>query len=572
MPRIIPEPTIINASDVFYDNTISGLVSNNVQDAIDELAAAITSGSSIILGTHRALEDPGTLQELTDYLDDAQRPDLDTGNVSTAIYVNPSGNDDSGNGTSGSPFKTLNRAIQVIPKNSLVQRTILLSSGSFTLPVFGEDYNNITILGTSSTEETGAISSVNSSSQANGLVLTIGSPGWSIDEHRGKLMQFTSGALGGQYGLIYRNTSNTLYVSQDTRGFAFIIPAVSDTLRIISLDTTISLDSDTIINGCSGLIFRNIFFGGSASLYFNTCDEVQIHRSVFEAEFININDSGSLNVKTSYIKSVGTTFEGRGLIAAINQAHVTIESGTVIDGFNSSAARAHVFSNTQASISTCGEVVFRDLGVKGLYLHGTQIETLVGQVGGDATWRFLNCAAGLVINDDEGAGLKYDLPELHGNITSDYIVTATNGAWVRIAPGSSVTTTLVTNAVSADGGITNISQNSDLTYISGGFPAVSGFMSGVDHENLDTLVHNIAEDSYLEVTRVSGQISTVIVWDSAAKIKKIREISVSRTANQVSSFVEKQYDAAGSVVVGQTLTSTVVRSSGQVANIITVET
>jgi len=51
MPRIIPEPTLIEASDVSYNNTTSGLIGTNVQDAIDELVTLIGTG-----GPHDTLD------------------------------------------------------------------------------------------------------------------------------------------------------------------------------------------------------------------------------------------------------------------------------------------------------------------------------------------------------------------------------------------------------------------------------------------------------------------------------------------------------------------------------------
>lgn len=99
----------------------------------------------------------------------------------------------------------------------------------------------------------------------------------------------------------------------------------------------------------------------------------------------------------------------------------------------------------------------------------------------------------------------------------------------------------------------------------------SGISEG-QHEGLDTLVHDVAETSYTEVTRTSGQVSSVIVWETSAKLKKIRETTVTRTSGQASTIVEKHYDAAGTVIAGQTLTHTVTRSGGRVESIDTVQT
>jgi hypothetical protein len=115
---------------------------------------------------------------------------------------------------------------------------------------------------------------------------------------------------------------------------------------------------------------------------------------------------------------------------------------------------------------------------------------------------------------------------------------------------------------------------------------INGFMSAADktkldglsgsgiteaqHEVLDTLVHDLSETSYLEVTRTSGQVSDVTVWTDSGKTIKVREALVTRSAGQASVVVEKQYNGAGTLV--QTLAHTITRSAGQVASIATVET
>ena len=66
------------------------------------------------------------------------------------------------------------------------------------------------------------------------------------------------------------------------------------------------------------------------------------------------------------------------------------------------------------------------------------------------------------------------------------------------------------------------------------------------HETLDTLVHDIDETSFDEMTYVGIQISTYIVWTSAAKILKIREEQYTYNASRnISQVVAIQYDGAG---------------------------
>lgn len=85
------------------------------------------------------------------------------------------------------------------------------------------------------------------------------------------------------------------------------------------------------------------------------------------------------------------------------------------------------------------------------------------------------------------------------------------------------------------------------------------------HMVIDQLAHNIAETSYMEVTRTSGQVTNVTYWTNSGKTTKIRETAISRSGGQVSTIVTTQYDSMG--VVQEVLTGTITRSSGQVASI-----
>jgi hypothetical protein len=94
---------------------------------------------------------------------------------------------------------------------------------------------------------------------------------------------------------------------------------------------------------------------------------------------------------------------------------------------------------------------------------------------------------------------------------------------------------------------------------------LEGGITEDDHENFDTLVHEIAETSYEEITRTSGRVTSVIIWETSAKLKKVRETTITRAAGQVSVVIEEQYDAAGALK--KTLTGTITRVGGKVSSI-----
>lgn len=100
---------------------------------------------------------------------------------------------------------------------------------------------------------------------------------------------------------------------------------------------------------------------------------------------------------------------------------------------------------------------------------------------------------------------------------------------------------------------------------------VAGGISENSHKNLDTLTHNISENSYVQLVRTSGKVTSIVIWDSSAMTLKIREFIITRTSGKVASVVAKQYDNSGNIV--ETLTQVISRdSSGKTSSITNTET
>lgn len=134
---------------------------------------------------------------------------------------------------------------------------------------------------------------------------------------------------------------------------------------------------------------------------------------------------------------------------------------------------------------------------------------------------------------------------------------------------------LVFNDTAADpAGVGEITRNGTDFKMRDGLgvfnPRGGGGISEAQHELIDSLVHELAETMYTEITRSGGQVSDVVTWQTAAKLLRVRDVTITRSGGQVSVVVERQYNAAGALV--QTLTHTITRSSGQAASIATVET
>ena len=86
------------------------------------------------------------------------------------------------------------------------------------------------------------------------------------------------------------------------------------------------------------------------------------------------------------------------------------------------------------------------------------------------------------------------------------------------------------------------------------------------HENIDSLVHELAEDSYLEITRdIAGLVASSVYWTNSNKVRKIRESIVTRGVDgRVTQVEENQYDGLGAVI--QSITTTITREDGHVVS------
>lgn len=91
---------------------------------------------------------------------------------------------------------------------------------------------------------------------------------------------------------------------------------------------------------------------------------------------------------------------------------------------------------------------------------------------------------------------------------------------------------------------------------------------GVDllsHRSIDQLVHDIAENCYIEYTYDGIYVTTEIWWETAAKLKKIREMLYNYSVGHlVTQIVTKQYDSTG--VLAETLTETFTYAANKVTS------
>ncbi len=361
------------------------------------------------------------------------------------------------------------------------------------MPALLSEANWIILEGTTSVSTSGVIiNSVDTLSDADGIALTTNFTESGVDSLRGQLILWTSGAANGDFGWIYRSDgSGKIFVTNDDPN---TLPAIvaTDTLDFISLDTTLNYDEPTspTIENSTQLNIRDVNItddtANGRTLFIVSTDKVEYRRIYWTIQRPQVGGFGRAHFWTNYIATKGNT--NRGCFTARNEAFMQIERGTVIDcSINTSAADKRFLQfSAGAHISYQGMVVIRGIeDAKGIQSDGTEWSASGGIISHD-TWRFETEGAspsnlfGFIFNKNgEGLGGQNQLPNIHGEVDTDFVVTAQKNAYIILGSTSSVVTNTVINAVSSDNGISASSFDADGTFIAGGDPATSGFGGGV---------------------------------------------------------------------------------------------
>jgi len=443
--------------------------------------------SGAIIGSYPALKNPTDTQSLAEKLDVNYRPYRYNSSLASTFYISSTGSDSTGDGTSGSPVSTIDRALQFIGQNNPATVTLSFGAGTFTMPTVVSNLMNITFSGTVSTDATDTalpVASITTQSNNDQLVFTI-TRGTALanDAWRGKMISFaTAGTL--TRGWVYRNVGNTLYVTVDV---ALTTPQLttSSTISLLSLDTTLryltgsnTLSNSSVVQvtGC------NITGDGQGRImYFVATDKFQFNDCYFGINRPQMGQAGGSFIFRCYINSLGDTTEG--VLSVVRGGNLRIGSGSVIDTQNAGTNEKFIRVAQASSLSFDGPVVCRGLEAKGWSIDGSNVfvesgvslnDVVLFENGSGTT----SCAGAFTVNQiSEGSGGTVTLPKMAGAITGNFCVVAGRGALVRVAASSSIVSALGTNIVSAGGAVAS-SRNIDQTVILDGIPTfAAGFLA-----------------------------------------------------------------------------------------------
>jgi hypothetical protein len=351
------------------------------------------------------------------------------------------------------------------------------------------------------------------------------------------------------------------------------VPAVSNTFDILDLDTTIDIAENTTIKDSTQCAFEHIHFAGVGYINTISTDQVTFRRCLIEYQRHQVGGFGRSLLLCSYVATTGHVHYG--LLGILNQAHIFINRGTVVDSKNATTYD-HIRSVSQASWETDSEVVWKEIGE--IQWRGTHVMARNQVAAGDHTWRFVG-VTGIVGNDDDEAYWgAWDLPVCFGNVTSSYFLQGTRGCQGRIASGSSVSTATTINAVSADDGATAVADAPDYTYFQGGDPAGIGNAQGPSSiEGVSNYGGNIdlVPVAPILITGSDATDTIVVDVDSASEsaegvIEIADQAEMDARTDDLKAVTPLKHEKANSLVhaLAETSRSKVVRASGQVKDVI----
>jgi hypothetical protein len=433
-------------------------------------------------------------------------------------YVTSSGDDNNDGVTWDTALKTLGKAIERTPTVEGIlegnKSVIWLGTGSFGAAGSFQRLSGVRIQGSFHNLDSGSITPISGGAgtpnYVTGLILDVSLAGtytadqlrgsmWSEASGYGDLANQSSNDNGIKRGVIYRNDATdaglTRIYTTHQAGSGVDLSAATCYLR--GYDSKLDWKLDQIMSASTGIeqIVFNEFLEFENLHFSSSTDTTSITQYAMQNNRLNIN---SCIFDDDKFRGLVTT-QGRTWMTTcyyapahhISQDPLGVRYGgdlllrsCVFDGKRGSpdpGTFMDIVANADGNLTFDRENVFRQWG--GIYCENGNI---VAPVQADHPFPILFdsssadgdhiCDIGIVANMDPSqmsygptAGGQLQLPHLHGTVASDYAVVLKSGAraiWATNEP-STITSSLGINKVSADGGISECSQDRFLTMISG---------------------------------------------------------------------------------------------------------
>lgn len=235
------------------------------------------------------------------------------------IYIETDGSDDSGDGSSGNPYLTLQHAISQTPDliNTNVNFRLGLGtfegeSALFKLNGTGEDYNYIRIIGTRV-----ILQEQVTATSTSGNTLTVTDAGWTVDEFKGKMFVpvggrgFENGEFFSYPMMVISNTADTLTFQSP---YIYIFYNGTTEFVIYEPGTILSNDTDKVLNISGNLTSTKVNIwdceiGGGHYFYtvYISYAETEIMGCYFNRKS---DEAGAILVNDGKLKVYGCEFEG----------------------------------------------------------------------------------------------------------------------------------------------------------------------------------------------------------------------------------------------------------------------
>lgn len=413
--------------------------------------------------------------------------------TATTIFVETTGNDTTGDGlTVGTAYATSTRALQDAPTNNGTNVTIQHGSGTFPLPLTLANLNFITFRGSVSVSNTVTIANVVGAANNVGVIVDVNGLAVAADDLYGRMFRFTNGPASGLWGVILRNdaTAGTtrLYCTQEppsaNLNSSIVVPAVGNTIEIVSLDTTWQLQGQVSITSSTQANFQEGNLSGAAIgnvLFAVGTDKPSFYRCILTNTFrrIQAGTAGRVHLDCCSIQTDG--LNDLGMLAAVNGGTMLIQRGSAVLGRDAAANSNFISAIQGGNLAFRNFVGFRSM-TDAIRIQGGGMYGDAG-IGPEDVLYFENASGagasntGAAIRINPGgfaaSGLdgNYITQNLEGAVTGNYALTARLGAKVIIA--GQISAALGVRAVSSDNGTTQRAISKDGTVIAGGVPTRS---------------------------------------------------------------------------------------------------